>query len=117
MQSDVLITTPVEDILLITISQEKLYQDLVDVFQCDMMKLVNTGHRYMVMDLTNVKLINSSGLGVMILVSDILEKCGGKMVVMGLGPLMSDLFERMQLDRVFPIFEDRESALKSFKNI
>jgi len=93
------------------IQEHKLYQNVVDPFQKSIINLVDNGKRQLVIDMSKVEVINSSGLGVLILLCDRLNKEGGKMVVMGLCPLIDELFERMRLYLLFKIVKTQEEAI------
>lgn len=100
------------EISVIRITEKKLYQNSVASFQEKMISLLDAGKRNLIIDLSEVEVMNSSGLGVLILTWDRLIKEDGKMVVMGLGTLMEELFQRMRLNLIFTMAETEEEAFR-----
>ena len=100
------------DIAIITVKVKKLYQKVVGPFQEEMVAVVDQGYIRLVVDLSGVDVMNSSGLGVLILLWDRLQKEGGRMIITGLRPLMYELFTRMRLDTLFPVADSRDEAVK-----
>jgi anti-sigma B factor antagonist len=89
--------------LLVQIKIRKLYRQTVQTFRERMFSLLEEGHSRIVIDLSEVEIMNSSGLGVLLHMWDTLSQVGGYMVVTGLGPLLTELFERMRLDELIPV--------------
>ena len=67
--------------------------------------------RQLVVDLSKVSYIDSSGLAVLIEAMQNVERYGGKFTLAGLQQNVKPIFEIARLDQVFPIFPDVESAL------
>ena len=65
-----------------------------------------------VVDLTRVSYIDSSGLAVLIEGMQNVEKYGGKFALAGLQNSVRTIFEIARLDQVFKIFPDANAALK-----
>ncbi len=65
-------------------------------------------------DLSAVNFIDSSGLGILVGCMRSTTKAGGKFKITSLQENPQKLFEVTRLDRVFEIFDNRESAIKSF---
>ena len=101
----------IDEITVIRVLEKKLYQNIVTHFQQEMVSLVDDGKRKLVVNLSEVDIMNSSGLGVLILTWDRLCKEGGNLVIVGLSPLMQELFERMRLDLIFTLAASEEEAL------
>ncbi len=111
MDKPVLDIQELDGITVIHVREEKLYQSVVEPFREKMLLLVDEGKRLLVVNLSSVVLMNSAGVGVLILVWDRLRQDGGQMVISGLSPLMRELFQRMRLDTYFPITESEEDAV------
>jgi len=62
--------------------------------------------------MSNVEVINSSGLGVLILLYDKQKKNEGKLVLCGLSMLLQEIFERMRLHTLFQIESSLPDAEK-----
>jgi anti-sigma B factor antagonist len=65
-------------------------------------------------DLSAVNFIDSSGLGILVGCMRSATKAGGKLKITSLQESPQKLFEVTRLDRVFEIFDSRDSAIKSF---
>jgi len=65
-------------------------------------------------DLNAVDFIDSSGLGVLVICLRLATKAGGTLKLTSLQEHPNDLFETTRLNRVLEIFEDRDTAVKSF---
>lgn len=64
-----------------------------------------------VVDLSRVSYIDSSGLAVLIEAMQNTEQYGGKFAIVGLQENVRSIFEIARLDQVFRIFPDVETAL------
>jgi anti-sigma B factor antagonist len=75
---------------------------------------INNGHKWLVLDLSEVDFIDSSGLGSML---SILKTIGdqGNMVVCGVGETVMRLFRLTRMNRVFQIFTSQEEAVDALK--
>ncbi len=100
------------DITIIRITEKKLYQDTITPFQEKMVSLMDEGRRKLIVDLSEVDVMNSSGLGVLILTWDRLSQEDGHLIITGLGSLMDELFKRMRLDLIFKVVKTTEEALQ-----
>jgi anti-sigma B factor antagonist len=69
-----------------------------------------------VVDLTQVKFMDSAGLGVLVSGLKLCSKNGGELVLVGLTENVRELFRITRLDTVFKMFPDRESAAEVFNN-
>ena len=96
----------------VRVTRSKLYLDVVKPFQDTMVSLLESGEKRIVIDLSDVDVMDSSGLGVLILTWDRLRKEDGRFVVVGLRPIMEKLFQRMRFDLLFKIVESEAEALK-----
>jgi anti-sigma B factor antagonist len=65
----------------------------------------------LVVDLSRVSYIDSSGLAVLIEGMQGVEEYGGKFAIAGMQETVRSIFEIARLDQVFRIFPDVESAL------
>jgi anti-anti-sigma factor len=76
--------------------------------------LLKKGNKNILLNLTALDYLDSSGIGE--LVRNYLEvvKKGGAMKVVGLAPKVEEILKVTQLHQVFPEFPDEASALQSF---
>jgi anti-sigma B factor antagonist len=73
-------------------------------------RLIDGGTRKLVIDLTRLDHLDSSGLGMLISCSGRIEKSGGRMRVAGPGPAVALVFEVAHAGRILQIDADLESA-------
>lgn len=77
-------------------------------------KHVKEGNTKILLDLENVTYISSSMLGLFISISRDLSSNTGKIKILNPQPGISNVFRMTRLDRIFEMFNDRDTALKSF---
>lgn len=93
-----------------------MYQHAVPGFQKKIKELLKLGMLHFIVDLSDVEVMNSSAIGVLILLADRLKKNKGKMVVTGYNNLLKELFERMRLDSLFPMVYEYQQAVQFMKD-
>jgi anti-sigma B factor antagonist len=76
--------------------------------------LLNRGHKNIILNLTGLEYLDSSGIGELVRNYLSVVKKGGAMKVVGLAPKVEEILKVTQLYQVFPEFPDEESALESF---
>ena len=104
------------DVCVVRIDSKKLYQNEAARFREEMMVLLGKSCRSLVLDMSEVRVMNSSAIGVVLLVSDQLKKKNGKFAVGGLSPLLKELFERMYLNTLFDVADTPEQAVSLIQN-
>jgi len=79
-------------------------------FKEALIRLVDTGERQLVLDLTHVEFMDSSGLGVLVAV---LKRLGvhGVLIVCGATAPVAGLFKLTRLDRVIKLLATRRKAI------
>lgn len=73
------------------------------------------GCRWIVLDLSTIKILSSLTLGILLNARQKLENTGGKMVISGMDPKLSRVFKITHLDSVFEFFPDTSSAIERLK--
>ena len=73
------------------------------------------GHRWIVLDLSTIKMLSSQTLGVFLNARHKLEKLGGKVVISGIDPKLSRVFKITNLESVFEFFADTSLAVECLK--
>ena len=68
----------------------------------------------LLLNMSNVTYISSSGLGAIVSLFKKVTRQGGKLKVCGLQQVVREVFEVMHLNKVIPIFDTEEEALASF---
>src|SRR4051812_10720392 len=88
----------------------------VKPFLKKMNELLDVGHRFMVLDLSQVDEICLLG---MVSISSIFNRCrqnGGAFKIVGLTPTVRRLFRRTNLINTIEVFDEALDAIKSFKS-
>jgi len=83
-------------------------------FRDAIQRLLLHGHRNIVLNLTGLDYLDSSGVGELVRNYLAVVKKGGAMKVVGLAPKVDEILKITQLYQVFPEFPDEASALESF---
>lgn len=73
------------------------------------------GQKKVVLDLSKVAFIDSSGLGALISFLRQLSTSGGDLKLCGLRPPVRALFELVRMHRLFSIYNSREEAIRAFQ--
>lgn len=100
---DALIVTPLED---------RLDARVATDFKERMIELIASGNTVIVLDLSKVEFIDSSGLGAIV---SSLKRMGGRgeLVVCGLRETTMTLFKLTRMDRVFQVFDSEQQAVSA----
>lgn len=80
-------------------------------FKGKMVDFINKGHNQIILDLSAVDFIDSSGLGAMVSTLKTLSN-RGNLILCNLRESVKGLFTLTRMDRVFPIQSSLEDALK-----
>ena len=80
-------------------------------------RLLQQGHRNIVLNLTGLDYLDSSGVGELVRNYLAVVKKEGAMKVVGLAPKIEEILKITQLYQVFPEFPDEASALESFPEV
>ena len=83
-------------------------------FKAALLELIEKGRRNLVVDLSTVSFIDSSGLGALVRALTNTQKEGGQTKLLNAGPQIRKLLQMTKLDSVFEIHEDMEAAVTSF---
>lgn len=91
----------------------------LDMGSADQMKrtlseLIEKGQSKLVMDLTNVSYIDSSGLGALVAAMKQARAVGGNLKLCGLQEDVRSIFEMTRLIKVMAVHSDREEAVSSW---
>jgi anti-sigma B factor antagonist len=88
----------------------------VDVFSApelaeQLTQLFDAGRRTVVVDLTSVTFLDSTGLGTLVAARNRAEEAGGQLPIIGSGERVLKLFRITGLDEVFEIYPSIEAAV------
>jgi len=76
--------------------------------------LATKGDKKLLVNLSDVSYIDSSGIGEMVSGFTTVTNHGGKLKLLGLSKRVKDLLQITKLYTVFEVFEDEASAVRSF---
>ena len=99
------------EITIIKVKERRIFLKTADEFKKELMDVIDEGITHMIIDLAEVSVMNSSGLGVLMLARDKIHGREGKLIICGLHSMMAEIFHRMGFDTFFNISHDCESAL------
>lgn len=102
------------------IQQLKLSGELIDKNQAnDLMKsveeLLEAGKNKLIIDLSDLKYMNSSGLNVLIQLLTKTRTNGGESVIYNVNKKVNDLLVITKLNTLFKVAEDKQNALSLLK--
>ena len=75
-------------------------------------RLIEEGARKLVVDVSNLSAIDSSGIGMLVTVSGHIEQRGGKMRIAGAQGMVAKVLELVHVERLAPIDHDLDSATR-----
>jgi len=78
-------------------------------------ELLDQGQNQILIDMANVTYISSSVLGVLITTYRELQSSNGTIKLVNVQPSVSNLFSITRIDRIIEMFNDIDTALKSFE--
>ena len=100
-----------KDRAIVTIQEKRIYLGITDLFRDDMLSVLDQDFNELIVNLEHVAVMNSAGLGVLIMAQDTIKKRGGKIKLTNLQPLMLDIFSRMRLDTLFEMYDTIDEAI------
>ena len=102
------------NVLVVTPKEKRLDVSAAPAFKQKMSQFVENGQVNIVVNLSKVDLIDSSGLGALV---SVLKKVGkqGEIKVCQLKENIKSLFQLTRLDKVFEIYRTEDEAVESFE--
>lgn len=99
-----------EGLAVLTVTEARLVAANAPNLREELGKAIDGGLNRIVLDLTAVSFIDSSGLGAIV---GALKRVSarGDLVVCGLGPAAAQLFRLTRMDKVFRIFDSADDAI------
>ncbi|HZV87363.1 MAG TPA: STAS domain-containing protein [Candidatus Binatus sp.] len=86
----------------------------VGVLRENMTRLLAEGRKHLVLNLSGLQYLDSSGIGELARIYVMVLKGGGELKVVGLSRNVEEILKVTHLYQVFPEFPDEEAALQSF---
>lgn len=103
------------NILIVTLQEERLDAMTAPSFKEGILDLIKeTGVMKVVLDLSHLIFIDSSGLGAFLATQRKLNMQDGKLKLAHLNKPIQTMFEMVSMHRIFDIFPTVEDAIKSF---
>jgi len=102
------------DITVFEISGRLNLGSLLQSVEYSVQTLINSGVRKLVIDVTGLTLIDSSGIGVLVSCGGLMDKLGGQVRVAGAQGSVAKVFEMVHMDRIVPVDADLSSACRNF---
>lgn len=102
------------EVVLIQVKEERLDAHNSGELKNQMLNLFEEGKNHIVIDLQDVRFVDSSGLGALVSGFKNASARNGNLKLCGLQPQVKSMFELTRLHRVFEIFPGTEEALSSF---
>ncbi|WP_051201802.1 STAS domain-containing protein [Ferrimonas senticii] len=106
-----LMTERVDDRVVVQVQEARLDAASAPKFKAAIEAVLQEGEKRIVLDLSQVNFMDSSGLGAVVAVLKQLN--GGEIRVVGLQKAVKELFRLTRMDRIFQCHEDLESAMAS----
>jgi anti-sigma B factor antagonist len=101
------------EVMVISLGEDNLDASNVREFKAAVQSLI-VDHRRVVLDMTGVRFVDSSGLGALISCLRLVNGQQGDFRLCALSSVVKSLFEMMRMNRVFKIHETRSDAVHSF---
>lgn len=102
------------DVLIIFVKEERLDAHNSNDLKVKMQQLFEGGKKHLLVDLTDVRFIDSSGLGALVSGFKNAISHHGSLKLSSLQPQVKSMFELTRLHRVFEIFGSTAEALDNF---
>jgi anti-sigma B factor antagonist len=103
------------NVLLLKSLEKRMDASVSEGFKAKLTELINNGNKLIVLDLSSVMFIDSSGLGAIV---STLKKVGpeGDLTICGLQENVLSLFKLTRMDRVFRVFSSSNEAVTAFSS-
>ena len=105
-----------EGVTIIKIENERLDSLIASDLKTELLLTVDSGINKILMDVSQVKYADSSGLGALLFGVRQLQNLGGQMKLFGANRKVQNLIKIARLDDRLPNFEDKEDALANFQD-
>ena len=102
-------------VVILTVNQGRLDSDLSAELKTEILILVEQEIKNVLIDLSNVAYVDSSGLGALLFGLRQLRELRGTLKIVGANSRITSLIRIAKLEQVLLNFEDEETALQSFQ--
>lgn len=104
-----------DNIDIISFNVNKINALIIDELRDGILKVFDTSNSRVIINLSGVKYIDSSGFGCFLQVMKTARNSYGVLKFAMPEPAIMNLFETLHLHTVFQIYEDMDSCMRSFK--
>jgi anti-sigma B factor antagonist len=101
-------------VTILTVDGDLVIGEAETSFKRTVTRLIEQGHVHLLVDLTKVGFLDSSGLGALVRALTNTQKEGGTTKLLSAGPQVKKLLTMTNLDSVFETHDDLETAVSSF---
>jgi len=102
------------DITILTVTGDLVIGEPETTFKKTVTQLLEEGRVNLLVDLSSVGFLDSSGLGALVRALTQSQKEGGQTKLLNAGPQVRKLLQMTKLDSVFELHSDLEAAVSSF---
>ena len=106
-------TTRVGAFDVVTLKGEFLTEPEQNAFRTVVRDLISGGARHLIVNLGEIRHINSCGLGSMVCAMVMMKKTGGEVRFIGVNRDVGKILELTHLDKVFPVFPGLSEATRA----
>lgn len=106
-------TELVNDVTIVTLKGETLDASNAKALKTSLAPVLAPGAK-LVFDMSGVRFVDSSGLGVLLSCLRQVHGSGGDLKLCGMAKAVRALFELVRMHRIFEIFGSRDEALRSY---
>jgi anti-sigma B factor antagonist len=100
------------DILIVRLDVERLDASVATSFKHKMAAFITGGNHSIILDLSRIEFIDSSGLGSIVSILKLIADRGA-LILYGISKNVMSMFKLTHMDRVFQIFSSEAEALSS----
>lgn len=99
-------------VLILKALEKRLEADITEALKKELSEIINSGARLIVIDISDVDFMDSSGLGAFIFSYKLLED-KGTIAISGAKEGVKSILKLTRMDRLFQIFESAKEAVKA----
>lgn len=92
----------------------KIIGNTVAEFRQVLQQQLEIGNNNLIIDLTNVPLLDSTALGVIIITLQVLQRSDGKLVLLNPQQAVRSILEITRLTTILEVYDTKEAALNAF---
>jgi anti-anti-sigma factor len=102
-------------ITVVRVLPRRIFLELADKFREEMLRLVRESTGPLVLDLSQVSVMNSTALGTLVVMSEAMKKAGRPFYIARPGRVLREVINRMRLDLLLTIRDDLEGVYRELQ--